>query len=101
MSPVKWVSGLVALVVVGLLWAGGKLGLVFAYVVLVPVMWAMYFFLQVYAFFFVPQPSTQQLDNFQMQIEQLSWSTCRDINKHSVEFCEEEIRRLRKKVEGR
>jgi hypothetical protein len=34
------------------------------------------------------------------QMEQLSFEICRDIEKHSVEFCEEEIRQMRKKIGG-
>ena len=80
-----------ASLIVGLWLYTGSLKVALLSLVVVPVIWISYGVLLI-----LPQPSPDP--HLYQQLEQLSWEICRDINKHSVEFCEEEIKQMRKKI---
>jgi|SRR5262245_36075845 len=90
-KKVKITLAILALLIGGLwIYTGSLIG-----ALLTLVIWPAFFVL--YAVSLVmPQPPPDP--HLVQQMEQLSFEICRDINKHSVEFCEEEIRRMRKKI---
>jgi hypothetical protein len=90
-KKMKIALAILASLIAGLWWYSGSLTGALLALVLWPAIIVLYAVALV-----IPQPPPDP--HLVQQMEQLSWGICRDMNKHSVEFCEEEIKQMRKKI---